>query len=504
MRTKTIRRILAAAVTLALAVSACSCAAAAGNQGKMDPVYCSPEMYGAAGNGKKDDTAAVQKCIDEAAKQNVAVRGFGFYRTTRTVVISGEYQNVYFHRLDYRGAGVAMILRGQYNRVEIDYLDAYHSQRASGFRLETSETEHANYNEITIGELYAVGNSLEFMNPYGKPDGGQQMYYNRFTTSKLYSREADCILIEAGGQCAENSFTGKHVSCKNGWAIRCVGEGNNHTNRFYEFCFEYDCRCGLYGTGQLINVRTGECMGKKRAGSEEGTIVRVPAGQSAQDVTLINTSVDYVCVDVSEALSYDDCLSGIREAYEAGESKSEARGHFFPRRSGSYTVAEQCTRLWNYYAVAGENRQKASQRPVPGKLIAYYNHKGFVPDRAWYHRITVPEYTPIETDGCVPTEFDMAVSGTIRLEDSYCSVGICEITVTQYEGRKATVYSKDGVLIFDGTAQPEGTYRLRCATDPFDMLILTRKGLISFGQEETTGIYNGTNDRWTAERVNTL
>ena len=151
-----------------------------------------------------------------------------------------------------------------------------------------------------------------------------------------------------------------------------------------------------------------------------------------------------------------------------------------------------------------EGIDKATQRPVPGKIIVYYNHKGFVPDIPWYHVITTEEYTPIVTDGCVPTEFDMKVNGIIRLEDSYCCIGINEIIIHQYEGKKAVVYSKDGEMIFNGWEQPEGSYRLRCVMTPFTMIMLTSQGFLTYSEQINTGLYNGTNDRWTVERMDMI
>lgn len=456
--------------------------------------YLTPEQYGAEGDGITDDTEALQKCIDQAIKNGIPVRGFETYRISNMLSIKGDETNIYLHVLKYEGAEMAVDLSGKYNYIRIDYIDALDSD-GGAFRLSTTNELDAMFNEIHLGEVNAYANTIEYINELG--GGIKGLYYNRLYAQRLYSESSNCIYIRSTNpQCAENSFYGKHVSNEKGYFVYCEEYGNNDTNRFYEFCIEDSSKNGVYGIATLINCRTVECMDTRRPGGDSGYIVTydgvLPIGRFE------NTQVDYEAVNVAGAMTYNDCLEAIKKSYEEGSTKALAYLSGFPAESKDYVVGE-ANRLWDYYAVSDPERGYSAPY---GKIIAYNNHKGFVPDTDWYHKITAADYSTIKTDSITPTIFDIAVNTVIHLDDSYCPVGIREFKVIQYEDKKAKIYDHNNRLVFDGTRLEEGTYVVRCYMTDHEFDVKTEKGTLHFDGNLTRGYYYGVNEAWIVEKLN--
>lgn len=455
-----------------------------------------PEQFGAVGDGIADDTIALQNCIDYAIENRIPVRGNKTYRISSMLSILGNENNIYFHILKYDGVEMALNLSGMYNYIRIDYIDAYDS-RGGAFRLSTTEELDAMYNEIHLGVVNAFANAVEYLNFFG--DDMRGLYYNRLSAQRLYSETANCVYINATNeQCGENSFYGNNVSNGNGYVVYCVDSGNNVTNRFYEFCIEKASKNGVYGIASLINCRTVECMNNHRPDNDEGYVVTydgvLPIGR------FTDTLVDYDALNVSGAKSYEECLETIKKSYEAGETKSLAYLDGFPSEAKEYVVGET-HRLWNYYSV--EDPERGNTTPY-GKTIAYYDHKGFVPDTDWYHEISVDDYYTIETDAVTPTIFDIGVNTVIHLDDSYCPVGIKEFQVIQYADRKAMIYDHNDRLIFDGSGLEEGTYVVRCFITDHEFDVVTENETLHYEGNITRGYYYGFNEAWTVEKLNII
>lgn len=457
----------------------------------VDLHYLTPEMYGAVGDGSTDDSIAIQNCINDAITKELPVRGFNIYATTQPINIVAKYLNLYIHEIIYSGDNVAVILTGRYNIINIDEIDAYDST-GCGFRLATTEEREAIYNEIHIGYIASYGNGIEYLNLYGESQG---LYYNKLYVNQLYSRNANCIYINATNrQCGENSFWGKHVTNNNGYFLYCVDSGNNISNKFYEFCIESSSKNGVYGQATLINCRTVECMDRKKPNNDEGTIFTfngvLPIAKA------INTPLDYLCVDVTNASTYESRLALIKTRLEEGETKAGAFDAGFPQEM-TYIIGEGF-RLWDYYAVA--DSALGNNSPI-GKVIAYYNHKGFVPDYDWYHKIEVNDYYTLTTDHKVPTIFDIDVNTTIHLDDSYCPVGIKEFKVIQYDDKKAMIYDHNNHLIFNGQNYNAGTYRIKCRLAEHTFDVIANSETFTYGDIATRGKYFGMNDEWSVEQI---
>ena len=456
-----------------------------------DLIYLMPEMYGAKGDGTTDDTNAIHDCIDAALTNGVAVRGYGKYKTMSPIYIVGDSQDIKLKYIEYSGNDVAVVITGNYNTITIDSINAYYSTGAA-IRIITDANHNCRANQIYGAEWYGYTNCIE-LNSIENQD--KTIYYNRLYCPRLYSRAGNCIVINAGrGMCNDNSFFGADVSCRD-WVLYNIS-GQNPTNRLYGFSIESDCGNGLYGQGKLYDARTGECMDRRRNEPDKGTLLKgvvlPPIG------ALVRSEIDYVCLDVSECHTYDERLTILKNEYENGATKWASFDAAFPRGIMQQHVVGPTRRITD------EQNVGIQTRLPEGVLIAYFNKKGYVPAEPWYALIDVATFKTYETDGRFPTIFDLDQNCTIELDDSYCAVGINEFEVIQYEQKKATVYDKNGNLIFDGTTRDAGTYRFKCIMIVKDSIVVeTTKGTVVY-DNYLEGYYFGDNEKWTIEKLNII
>lgn len=459
-----------------------------------DLVYVSPEMFGAVGDNATDDAQALQDCVDYAAEIGVAVRGYGTYRTMQPITISGDAQNVYIHGIDYYGAGgAAVVLHGRRNKVSFDLLRAYGSDGGSAFELSTTAEKNALENDITIVNATGNGDAIKVLSMFGASTD-TQLYYNVFHLTRVYSVNGNGIYMDGYRHCSENVFYGKSLTCSNGYGIYCSNDSSTKRNKFYNFMFERYCKNGLYGTVTLINCYSCELMDVRNDGDvTHGNMIVIPQGGVSNFVKASGFDVDYEAFDVSNAASFEDAVAICKNGLESGKTDSTAWDVAFAKhRDNSHIVAE-CCRLHCYISTIN-----LSAHFPYGKLIAYFNHKGYVPDSPWYREIGIAEYHAKDTDNCFPTIFDIGVADcTIYLDDSYCAVGINEITIIQYADKKATVYAKDGTtVIFDGSTKDAGTYTLKCMMTDVEFTVETSSKTVTYTAYHNRGLYTGSNERW--------
>ena len=468
--------------------------------------FVTPEMYGAAGDGQTDDSVALQNAIDAAIAANLPLCGFGNYYITTGVIISGNYLFVYIHKIEHKWSeGPGVTLRGRYNHLIIDLLYCYGATGGPAFRMETTENTHADYNVIEIQNIYSYGNCVEYLNPYGKSHGSH-LYYNKFYTSMMYSRQGNCFYFNGYQHFGENSFWGKHVGANNGYLIYCdTPDSGNSSNKFYEFTMEDSLANGVYGIATLINVRTAECAGRRTLDDPTiGNIYVVGNSWPAHACSARNTDVPYNNFVVDNARSYDDTIQElVRRITEEGKTTTVAFDGVFGGMAPDYTVGK-CRTL--YFAYDDPVVRSSGSRIQEGTLIAYWNHKGFVPTYPVKETIENADYHTFSTTGRFPTIFDIGITGEIYLDDSYCAVGITDITIIQREGYTTKIYAKDGTtVLFDGTNLGNGTFVLHCRMVPLDGLTLTWDGGGHTWSKYYCGhIYTGANEEWVVEKLNII
>ena len=464
-----------------------------------DLQYLSPEMYGAKGDGVANDTDALQACIDDAIAKGIPVRGYGSYKCSKGIDIKCDYGDFYLHKVEITAGEYVVKLTGTYNTIRIDNVRSYGVTGAAGFRFETDADTNCESNDVSLGGSTAHSNAIEFINEYGEV--GRFIYYNRLSVQRLLSQQANTIYMWSNGYgCMnENSVWAKYTLCNNGYAIHSTGGGKS--NRFYEICCEHSTKNVAYGNVSLINPRVSDCLNETAADS--GILFKI-VGEYPYAI-MTGEIANWKSVDVSEAMSFEDCKQKVADLLDAGKSHGEAFYRAFGSHKMNFPVICEVDKLW----VDGSVEQFNSRHCPSGKIIAYFNHKGFVPSRPWRNSITTSEYKPFETDGRVPTIFEIDADTTIYLEDSYCCIGINEVTIVQKNGHKAKVYGKDydaenpdASLIFDGTVLEDGVYKLHCELAPFSMTVEYSGGVREYSENSCEGLYFGSNDMWTVERAN--
>ena len=463
--------------------------------------YITPEMFGAKGDGVTDDAAAIQACLDEYASLNSsgpAIRGLGSYKITQPIVINTSTSNIYFRTIIYTGNDCAVIMTGEYNNVRFDRIYAYNSTGA-GFRLKTTSTKDASYNQINLGVVYAYANGIEIINDYGASDlGFKQIYYNRFYVQYLHSRYGNCFYLSgetSNSQIGENSFWGKRLGNSNGYAIYVESSKAFTSCRFYEFCIESASKNGVFGGVTLINCRTTEMMDQYDGTGTTGIIYKTTSGLGFRSS---GTNIWYNNVDVSEAKTFDDYYEDLKSRVLAGNDSSLTFARVFKDVASGSKEIGRASSLGNYYS----GQPYPSEYSVPGSVIVYYNHKGFVPDIPVYKKIDAATFATLFDGGIVPTYFDIDIDTTITLDDSYCCIGVHEIIVKQYANKKAQIYDRHGNLIFDGANNTEGTYKLHCIMTPMD-IVVEREGRspATYPARTYKGMFYDTNEMWYAEKM---
>lgn len=463
--------------------------------------YLSPEMYGAKGDGVTDDSVALQSCLDASVPNNIPVRAYGQYKLTTGISFTTPenypYADVYINEIEFTGSGSAVTISGQGVKFNANFINAYYATNCDSAIKLAGTSGGSKYCEINVNRIYAYNSAVE----YDCTDGS--LFYNRFACGRIIARYGNAFLLHKTSDSSnylinENDFTCKSISCSRGYAVyapdRCAGV----SNFFSRLGMENECANGVYGIITLDSCRTVECMDQKKTDITKGTMIKIPTGCTADMPNAYNTNVDFDAFDITEAMTYEECLDGIIDTYESGQTKAKSFDRWLRGHAAPFVVSD----CYRYICANVSGYSDYLCLLVTGKLIGYYNHKGFVPDFPVTKVIAEADfYTHKRT---FPTVMIMGVNANIYLDYSYCCVGINEFILKQTSQYKATIYDKDGNLLFNGADHDPGTYKFSCKMVPLDSLTLTLhdQSPLTYGADTVAFLYTGSNEEWTIEKLN--
>lgn len=446
--------------------------------------YLSPEMenYGAKGDGETDDTAALQNCIDDAILKALPVRAYGKYKTTSPIKIVADGTDIYINKIIYTGSDAGMILTGNRNILRMNYLKA-DGGTGDGLRIITASDTNCSYNDISINRISAKENAMEIINTYS----ARSIYYNYITTRYLYSNSANAIYTNILND-NENTFYGKQVICTNGWFLY-QSQGGRRSNKFYYFGLEESVKNGIYGNGIFCHLRTVELTNHYTDSSvERGILLRAPF--FGLDSQFIDTDVPFESIDMSECYSADEMIAYVGNNTGDYDTRSVAYWYLCKQYHRSNAFLSKCINLGEHNVIPAQQIINC----LDGDILSYFDKKIYRPKDIWYRLITESSYTPYSTDSMFPTVFDLDTNATIYLNDSYCCIGINDVEIRQYDGKKAHVYNKDNTLIFNGTNYPAGIYHLKSHITDKTITITDGNGSTTLTDR---GVFYGDNEVWT-------
>lgn len=417
--------------------------------------YLTPEMFGAKGDYSTDDTAALNACLQAAAKRNLPVRGFMRYKTSEPVSIAGRNMDVDINTIRYKGTDTAVTVEGWWNRVRIGriYSDGI------GLTIQ-SANDSTVYNQITLNDVISKEAHGIVVANGGNPIFQNQIQFARILGSKKAGTHGITYAGD-GGSCAECTFTGGQIS---GYDYAVKLHSGNH--KFYNIHVESNMEGGFWiiGGGCLIS-------GDRHAeSSRDGKycFLKVTTDNTMHAVDVNGQYTSACRMPVNEIDLSEVCLT------EGGEPIDN--GHYFslncPISPGIYYQSNEHK---THYLSDGA-------KLWGGNIILNPTFQVYrkVTEAVFDNRVNDQHLQPL------PTTFEIGTENCqIYLHASYCFMGYATFEVIQTESYQADFYDWRGTKIFSGADHDAGRFRLQ--------------HLIT--AEDGKGRYDGTGTQWVITRL---
>ena len=412
--------------------------------------YLTPEMFGAKGDYSTDDTAALNACLQAAAKRNLPVRGFKRYKTSEPVSIAGRNMDVDINTIRYKGTGTAVTVEGWWNRVRIGriYSDGI------GLTIQ-SANDSTVYNQITLNDVISKEAHGIVVANGGNPIFQNQIQFARILGSKKAGTHGITYAGD-GGSCAECTFTGGQIS---GYDYAVKLHSGNH--KFYNIHVESNMEGGFWiiGGGCLI------CGDRHAESSRDGKycFLKMTTDNTMHAVDVNGQYTSACRMPVNEIDLSEVCLTEGSEPID--------NGHYFtlncPISPGIYYQSNEHK---THYLSDGA-------KLWGGNIILNPTFQVYrkVTEAVFDNRVNDQHLQPL------PTTFEIGAENCqIYLHASYCFMGYATFEVIQTESYQADFYDWRGTKIFSGADHGAGRFRLH--------------HLIT--AEDGKGRYDGTGTQW--------
>lgn len=412
--------------------------------------YLTPEMFGAKGDYSTDDTAALNACLQAAAKRNLPVRGFKRYKTSEPVSIAGRNMDVDINTIRYKGTDTAVTVEGWWNRVRIGriYSDGI------GLTIQ-SANDSTVYNQITLNDVISKEAHGIVVANGGNPIFQNQIQFARILGSKKAGTHGITYAGD-GGSCAECTFTGGQIS---GYDYAVKLHSGNH--KFYNIHVESNMEGGFWiiGGGCLI------CGDRHAESSRDGKycFLKMTTDNTMHAVDVNGQYTSACRMPVNEIDLSEVCLTEGSEPID--------NGHYFtlncPISPGIYYQSNEHK---THYLSDGA-------KLWGGNIILNPTFQVYrkVTEAVFDNRVNDQHLQPL------PTTFEIGAENCrIYLHASYCFMGYATFEVIQTESYQADFYDWRGTKIFSGADHGAGRFRLQ--------------HLIT--AEDGKGRYDGTGTQW--------
>ena len=454
-------------------------------------VYVMPENFGAKGDGVTDDATALADCISYAVTNGKAIKGYGKYKTSSPVVLSGSYMNVFLREVIYTGNQHAVEIQNMYTMLDFHKI----TSNADGliFNRTSENTPHfARYCIVNGDAIICNGSAGNCVTLHRKT------MYNTCEIRYLASDNGNCIEFSETGSsnddvAVECVFRESSCHCPNGYAIK-----NPAASKFYDFTIEGDCKYGYFNPLNcvFIGIRHTEQIGRMKA--------RVVDGNSSY-----NNGALFVFTKASPYISSNRYVSANKMFWFSVDT-SEIQG-FEPIEGGAGTSDDWQNIMYNGFGIdapitgAGDTTRKILGK----KMYIIGNNRVIEPEGRTEITITEPEVDFRLLDSMIPADIILAqesakflgtdflldvVNTEIYLNSYFGAIGYNDLTLTQANGNTAKIYDKLGNVLFDGTNEGDGTWRFQCIMD-------TSSNGRYQNSTFTWWEYDGTNEKWKITKI---
>ena len=431
--------------------------------------FVTPEMFGAIGNGKNDDTAAVQACIDYALANRACAFGGNSYKLSQPLKINGDSAYVRLNYLIYSGDDAAVIYSGSSSNISINAI--WCSAGGAGFRIASDIA--SNLNNIRIGSIYLNGNDCIQLCVTKNDIWGNRIVFESLQAGNGFA----CIHNEFDAYRAEDlvsSSTGSNTfiggKCGRGlWAVQYVGSNDNYLTIQME-----GVRNGIVTNGKrcrIIAPRCSELVGASfdetaegfpriadsgillRVRQKDGTIMDGADIRACSIAGLDSESIYPTSIDLSQAhIAYHDTKNNTDlTIYKNYPPYTVIRSKLNHRRG--YHLADSFILFGRHILI---------KEPVfPQTATVTAADSGYAGDYS---------VTDNDDEFIIYEKFIVTETGCdYTLPPSYDQIAFRRFKIVQQEGADAIFRDWRGTVIFEGSRYGAGTYTLeaRCAEGGF-------------------------------------
>lgn len=442
-----------------------------------EEIYALPEKFGAKGDGVADDSNAIAACIAYAKTHSKAIRGFNTYKVTDTIVLDGRYLDAYLKDIVYTGNNVAVDIQNT------DIVFEFHSINSSAVGLSfgrlPDESRKAARCQVKGNLINSVGHCINV---------GDLTFYNTCEVRYLSSTNGNCINRNDGGEndgAGEYVFRSSSCNCPNGWVSYDIT-----ASKFYDFTIEGNCRYGLRNPFSCICIgfRHREQIDKVRLrivyGEENnnGPLIKFTKLDKARLKYITDDPVFYCCIDVSEISGYAEVSS--YDDWSKIKSNQSDTGIVVNSMESQNTET-----MGNKSYIIGGNLVLVPEYRISSvvdvSVLDFTDFDGRT-DENIYDGYRLAKY--------LGTDYSLDVShADIYFNSYFGAIGYNDLTITQSNGNTATIYDKLGNVIFDGTNEGNGKWRLQC--------IMDRESNGRYTGETSWWGYDGTNEIWEVTKI---